>query len=272
MSGKYKEIESKFFFARNEQDLFFQKKTIQGLQVIGGCTYLKHLPEKSISTTLISELKQITKHERYIEVGPGVTLSELEELGERHLPKVLYEAIKETANPFVRNMATIGGNICAKGQKLSLFAPLLALNAQVELKSQTESKIFSFQNYTEVPENRILTTIRIPLNDWDVALYFRLGPNNKLSELSAGFVFLAASEKSAISSISIAFAGPFAFRCTSLENRLLGRRLPLEFKELSTYIQEAEAIFNIAADEKEYKPILKTQFLNLVRYSLEQLT
>ena len=272
MSEKIKEIQSKFFFARNETDLFFQKKTIQGLQVVGGCTYLTHLPEKSISTTLIPELKQISKHERYIEVGPGVTLSELLEIGERHLPKILYEAISQTANPFVRNMATIGGNICAKGHKLSLFAPLLALDAQVELKSQTESKIISFQNYTEVPENRILTTIRIPLNDWDVALYFRLGPDHRITENSAGFAFLAASEKSAVSSISIAFAGPFAFRCTSLENKLLGRRLPLEYNELTPYINEAESIFNAASEGKNYKPVLKQQFLNLVRYALEQLT
>ena len=272
MSEKYKETESKFFFARNEQDLFFQKKTIQSLQVIGGCTYLKHLPEKSISTTLIPELKQITKHERYIEVGPGVTLSELEELGERHLPKVLYDAIVQTANPFVRNIATIGGNIAAKGHKLSLFAPLLALGAQVELKSPQDTKIISFQNFTEIPEKRILRTIRIPLNDWDVALYFRLGPDHKITELSAGFAFLAASEKSALSSISIAFAGPFAFRCTSLENRLLGRRLPMNYDEIAGCIQEAENIFDTEANEKEYKPVLKKQFLNLVRYSLEQLT
>ena len=71
------ETEAKFFFARNEQELFYQKKTIAGLQVIGGCTYLEHLPQKSISTTLIPKFREISKHERYIEIGPGVTLSEL---------------------------------------------------------------------------------------------------------------------------------------------------------------------------------------------------
>ncbi len=267
-----KQTESKFFFARNIQDLFFQKKTVAALQVIGGCTYLGHLPEKAISTSLIPELRQIAKHERYLEVGPGVTLSELEDIGERNLSKIIYDAVTKIANPFVRNMATIGGNICCSDHRLGLFAPLLALDAQIELKSPNDSKFISFQNFKEVPENKIISTIRIPLNDWDVEIFVRLGPENWITELTAGFAFLAASEKSTISALGIAFAGPFAFRCTALENRLLGRRLPLDYSEISAHIQEAEAAFDEAAEEKKYAPILKKQFLNLVRYALEQLT
>ena len=266
------ETEAKFFFARNEQELFYQKKTIAGLQVIGGCTYLEHLPQKSISTTLIPRFREISKHERYIEIGPGVTLSELKEIGERHIPKILHDAITQVANPFVRNIATIGGNICAKEQKLGLFAPLLALDAQVELKSQSETKFVSFQNFNEVPEDRILTTIRIPLDDWDVCLYFRLGPKNRITARSAGFAFLATSEKSTISALRIAFAGPFAFRCVSLENRLLGRKLPLDYNEIEGLIKEATETFDAIAGKKNYAAILKRQFQNLVRYSFEQLT
>ena len=38
------ETERKVFFARNIQELFYQKKTISALQVIGACTHLEHLP------------------------------------------------------------------------------------------------------------------------------------------------------------------------------------------------------------------------------------
>lgn len=276
MSGTFNETESKFFLAGNIQELFSRKKNVASLHIVGGCTYLGRLPEKSTSTSLIPELKEITKHERYIETGPGVTLAELERIGERHLPKILYDAVVKIANPFVRNIATIGGNICAKEHKLGLFAPLLALNAQIELKtqkkSQIESKFISFQNFTELPEESILSKIRIPLNEWDVSVYVRLGPANRISSETAGFAFLAASEKRALSSISIAFAGPFAFRSSSLENRLLGRRLPLAYSEIESLIEEAENSFDSAAENRNYEPILKKQFLNLVRYSLEQLT
>lgn len=266
------ENERKVFFARNLQELFYQKRTISALEVIGACTYLETLPEKSISTTSIPELKQITKHERYIEFGPGVTLAEILEIGQNHIPLVFYEALSKISNPFVRNIATIGGNICAKDRRLSLFAPLLALNAQLELKSQSETTYISLQKFKSIPQKFVLTNIRIPLNDWNVYIYERLGPDNKITENSAGFVFLANSEKGIISNIRIAFSGSLTFRCVPLENRLLGMRLPLYYKDIENYVQDATQFFDELAENKTVPQILRVQFEKLMRYSLEQLT
>ena len=58
--------ECKVFFARNLQELFYQKKTISGLSIVGACTHISHLPEKSISSTLIPEITNIEKQERFI--------------------------------------------------------------------------------------------------------------------------------------------------------------------------------------------------------------
>lgn len=266
------ETERKVFFARNIQELFYQKKTISALQVIGACTHLEHLPEKSISTTLIPELRQIHKHERFIEFGPGVTLAEIMALGERHIPSILYQAVCGIANPFVRNIATIGGNICAGPQRLSLFAPLLALDTLLELRSPSETSYISLQNFKSIPKDFVLTNIRIPLNDWDVSIYNRLGPSNKITENSAGFAFLADSEKNIITNIRIAFSGPITFRCIAIENKLLGLRLPLNEKMTAQYSEEAVAVFDETAEKKSYPPILRQQFQNLIRYAFEQLT
>ncbi|MDE5899440.1 MAG: FAD binding domain-containing protein, partial [Treponemataceae bacterium] len=205
------EPERSVFFARNLSELFYHMKTIAGLHIVGGCTRIRRLPEKSISTRTIPEMQQIVKHERYIEFGPGVALAEIEAVGERHLPKVLYEAVRGIANPFVRNIATIGGNICAETeladasgtplrQKLTLYAPLLALDARLELRSFTKTVSLPLQNFTRIPDGHILTNIRVPLNDWDVAVFRRFGPENKITRNSAAFTFLASTEKSTISS------------------------------------------------------------------------
>ena len=143
---------SKIFYAKNLSDLFYQLKTIAGLQIVGACTGIKKMPEKAISTTLIKDFKTIHKHERFIEFGSGTCLSDILELGERNLPKILMEAIESVANPFVRNIATLAGNILNREEKQTLFAPMLALDAYLELKSPSETKFLPLLNFSEIPE------------------------------------------------------------------------------------------------------------------------
>lgn len=263
---------SNIFYAKNLSDLFYQMKTIATLQIIGACTALSEMPEKCISTTLIKDFKQIHKHERYIEFGPGTSLSAILELGERNLPKILAEAIETVANPFVRNIATIAGNILNKEKKGTLYGPLLALDAYLELKSPNETKFVPLINFSEIPKDFALTNIRIPTNDWDVSVFRRLGPEHKLSEDSASFSFLADSEKSVITNLKISFSGKITFRCQELENKMLGLKLPLASSDIDGYVEEALLQFDKSAGKIEYMPVLRQQFKNLVRYSFEQLS
>ena len=102
------------FTAKNIADILFQLKTVNGLKLIGGATYIHELPERVLSIRNIPELCQIDKHERYIDFGPGVTLNSILHMGINFLPSVLYEAVNSIGNHAVRNMATLGGNIMAK--------------------------------------------------------------------------------------------------------------------------------------------------------------
>ena len=67
-------------FAKNISELFFQLKSNQELTVVGGCTQLDDLPDKSISTHGIAELCQIARHERFLDVGPGATQADIPSL------------------------------------------------------------------------------------------------------------------------------------------------------------------------------------------------
>lgn len=260
------------FYARNLNELFYHLKTIAGLKIVGGCTSISKMPQKAISTIQIVELKQINKHERFIEFGPGTYLNDILALGERNLPKILVEAIKSISNPFIRNIATLGGNIMNQDFKHTLYAPLLALDSSLEFKSPQETTYVSMLNFKKIPEGSVLTKIRIPLNDWDISIFSRLGPEHNINENTAHFAFLVETDKSVINNFKIAFAGKVAFRTQELENRMLGLRLPLNTKDIASYVHEAAQIFDKAYEETEYPPVLRQQFLNLIRYSFEQLT
>ncbi|MBR5401956.1 MAG: FAD binding domain-containing protein [Treponema sp.] len=259
-------------FAKNISELFFQLKSNQELTVVGGCTQLDELPEKSISTHGISELSQITRHERFLNVGPAATLGQILAIGQNHLPSVLYEALLSIANPIIRNMATIGGNICTEGHKRTLFAPLLALDTSLELKSQTETSIEPLQTFKKVPEGFILSGIRIPLLYPEVSIFRRIGPEHTITQNSASFVFLGDTEKNSLVDVRLAFAGPFVFRSKRLENAIIGHRLPLTKKDIDEIQDMVEKEFQKAATDQMISDVVRQQFLNLTRYSFEQLT
>ena len=259
-------------FAKNISELFFQLKSNKELTVVGGCTQLDELPEKSISTHGIAELSQITRHERFLDVGPGATLAQILAIGQNHLPGVLYEALASIANPIIRNMATIGGNICTEGHKRTLFAPLLALDTKLELKSQTETRIETLQNFKKIPEGFILSNIRIPLIFPEVSIFRRIGPEHDITQHSASFVFLGDTERNSLVDVKLAFAGPFVFRSKNLENSIIGHRLPLTKKDVDEIQLMVEREFQKAATDQMISDVVRQQFLNLTRYSFEQLT
>lgn len=280
-------VEKKVFKARNIGELFYQKKTVRDLVVIGAGTTMNELPQKFISTKLTRDLRKLQQHERYMDIGPAVTLGTLESFSS-HCPKILLEALKTIANPFVRNIATIGGNIMTNEitntipktdtdviktfpMKMTLYAPLIALDTQLELQSVMSTISIPMQKFQGVPDGYVLCNIRIPRVDWEISIYRRLGPKGVINIQSASYAFLMTSAKSTIASVRIAFSGIVSFRAIALEGKLLGLRLPISRATFNTYIEEALGIFDEEAAGIQYPAILRKQFENLVAYSLEQL-
>lgn len=258
-------------YAKNLNELLKILNNNPGTKVVGGCTKIEELPNKFISTSNISELSQIERHERYINVGPGATLSDLLNIGQNHLPPLLYDALNCIANPVIRNTATIGGNICSDGHKLTLFAPLMALDAKLEYKNQTETKTENIRNFKGVPDGFVLSNIRIPLVDAELSIFRRVGPEHTITEQSASFAFLADTEKKSIISIHLAFAGPFTFHSREFENSMIGKRLPFTQKVVDELEEQIALEFEKAATDQMISDVVKQQFLNLARYSFEQL-
>lgn len=264
-------MESNVFFAKNINELLYLVNSIKDLTILGGCSRISSLPSKYISIRAIEELCRIERHEKYLDVGPGVTLSQILNLGEHHLPKLLYNALLSVGNPLSRNIATLGGNILNPSENLTLFAPLLALDTRIEIVSQNESKTLPIINFKSIPEGFIVKNFRIPLNDGEVSIFKRLGPEHELTENSASFAFIANTEKNSISNISLAFAGPFAFRNKDFENSLIGHRLPLSLADIRKIQNTAKEEFTKAASGIMMNDVMRQQFVNLIRFAFEQL-
>ncbi len=270
------------FYASSINEVLYHLKNTQNLQVFAGATLCKkclrgtkiELPPASIFIGNIAELKEITKTERYIEFGSAVTINQILEIGKNRIPQFLYDAASSIASHNVGNIATIGGNICNPTNKMSLYSPLLALDATLELRSISETKHITLSKFTGVPQGFFLTKIRVPVDHWHTSSYIKLGAPYEQDEKSASFTFLADSSKgSSLDDLRIAFAGTIAFRSRELENTLIGARLPLNEKECTLLLEKASKIFDEEVEKCniDINLFVKSQFMSLLEQSLDEL-
>lgn len=117
----------------------------------------------------ISDLKTIEVRAHELVVGSCATHSQLAG-ATASIPGLdaLVLAASKSANPSIRNVATIGGNLCARGFPASdLATALLGLNADIELRWPERAERISVESFLRDRERDcakgILTRIIVPL-------------------------------------------------------------------------------------------------------------
>ena len=245
-----KERTKDVYFGTSLDEVLYQLRNRSNLKICGGSTYLKELPPVSMIIRNIKEFNLIEKRERYIEIGSGVTLASIMELGEKHIPPVFYQALSSIATPLVRNIATLGGNICIEPLCGTLFAPLLAMDAKLEFRINSEvlslpmTQFSTFETGNLVPAGSVLTKVRVPLDDWELSVFRRIGPSWTLNENCASYAFLASIQKETLMNLRIAFCGAIRLRSRELENKLIGTKLPLSPREIQDMLEAAAEYFD----------------------------
>ena len=96
---------------------------------------------------------------RDIELDPAVR---------EHYP-LLYETFRKVAQPRIRNMGTIGGNLCQGDPLTDPGASLIAMDAEITLTSSKAKRTLPLEKFfvdyyqTDLRPAEILTEIRVPL-------------------------------------------------------------------------------------------------------------
>lgn len=154
-----------------------------------------------------------------------------------HLP-VLTQALKTLGSPLIRNMGTIGGNVCTASPAGDSLPPLHVLKASVELLSKGGSRTLPIEEFiagpglTRLEEGEILAAVRAPKPSPGAVQHFeKVGLRNALA---CALVSLAAmvrlSPDGIVEDAALAWGsvGPTVMRCPEAEEMLRGGRLDLQ--------------------------------------------
>lgn len=148
-----------------------------------------------VDISRLSELARIEADSEFLHIGPLATHSQLAKSKViKEFAPVLSESALTMAGPQIRNMGTIGGNICNASPAGDLLPGLLVLNAVFKLASRKgERKIPANEFFTGPGETvlqpwELLTDILIPLPQPEnsAAVYFKLGRRNAMEIAQVG--------------------------------------------------------------------------------------
>ena len=165
---------------------YFEPKTIQGAVklldkydeeakvIAGGSDLLVQMKQEMVNPKYLISINKIPKlnylkNSGSLQIGAATILHDVLSFCARDGKYVaLFEAIKSLGTVQIRNVGTIGGNICNASPAADSAPPLLVFNARVKLCSVRGEKLlpltdfFKGVNLTVMAPNEILTKIEIP--------------------------------------------------------------------------------------------------------------
>ena len=236
------------------------------------------LPESILLLKKLPELETIAKRERFIDFGAAATLNTILELGEKNVPQILYQAISLAANPGIRSLATIGGNIAQAPMQNSCLIPLIALDTKIEIRTRKETFWMPLIQYCDESSNvlrhtpHIILRVRVPFEEWTISYYKRLGPIGHITADTASFVFLARTQKNLLSDVKLLFGGTQLIKNKEFENLLTGKGLPIDRRSVGALMKETEEIFSGTFSSIDISEFQKACFFNLIEESMYLLT
>ncbi|OGO78134.1 MAG: molybdopterin dehydrogenase [Clostridiales bacterium GWB2_37_7] len=175
----------------------------------------------------IDELTEIKRDENYLYIGAACTFSQLIESS--LIPEFYKCVFVEMASPSIRNMATIGGNICNSSPAGDCLPLLYALDANLLIQSSCRNFEVPIEDFIIGPGRNILksgelvTKVKILNSNFNIIKYRKVGARKStvLSKLS--FIGLADMEDKRLHDIRLAFGAvaPTVVRNREIEAEIL---------------------------------------------------
>lgn len=212
-----------------------------------------------------------------LRIGAGVKHRDLELCPEvrEHYP-LLQETFYKVAQPRIRLMATVGGNLSHGDPMTDPGASFMALDAEVTLCSSRGERTVSVEDFfvdyyeTALEPDEILTSIHVPPPAGPAWSHIKFTPRSEEDFATVGVAVTLTGTSSRCDDARIALnsVGPTIFRARAAEDVLRGRDLSLaRIEEAGAAAADASDPIEDVRGSSDYKRDLTAVF---VRRTLEQ--
>jgi CO/xanthine dehydrogenase FAD-binding subunit len=264
-------------YTRNPGALLYAGGTETARHTQNGSGRPMNLPQKVIYLGNVQELNRISRGQRYLDIGAVLDLSRILSIGRNVLPPVLFETLSQIATPAIRNLATLGGNICLRTCRGDSLPALSVIDTQLELRTAGSTrwvrvgKFFDGRNLPDLRPGEILTRIRIPLEEWDFAVTRKVQSGAGL-RTSLSFAGVARFPKGRIEALHFCIGGlpTPVFRMPVLEERLKGTSLPIPSKLTDALFRDLQEALKAEGENTPTGRYRAAASLRLFRFFLEK--
>ncbi len=204
----------------------------------------------------LQELNGITADEEYIYIKACNSLLQVYE--SPLVPEVLKKAVFTMANPAIRNMATIGGNIANAAKVGDTLPVLFLLDAKVELRSKHDCRIEKISDFikgkydTDLRKGELLYQIIIPNKKFQVSYFHKLGTRHGdiLSKLSITSVLTI--ENNIIKDFRVAFGAinDKPLRDHLIEEKIINKEISQGQSLIYTLIEDYRVLLHGETDKR----------------------
>ncbi len=212
-----------------------------------------------------------------LRIGAGVKHRDLELCPEvrEHYP-LLQETFYKVAQPRIRLMATVGGNLSHGDPLTDPGASFMALDAQVTLRSSRGERTLSVEDFfvdyyeTALEPDEILTSVHVPPPAGSAWSHIKFTPRSEEDFATVGVAVTMTGEGGRCDDVRIGLnsVGPTIFRARAAEDVLRGRDLTSDRAEKAgAAAAEASDPIEDVRGSSDYKRDLVAVF---VRRAVEQ--
>lgn len=201
-----------------------------------------------------------------ISVGPLATFSQIfnDPIINEHIP-VLAEAAVSMGGPQIRNIATIGGNVCNGATSADSASTLFALNARLRLQTKESERVVPIEEFylgpgkVDLKPGEILAQILIAPEDYQGfgGHYIKFAMRNAMDIATLGVAALCKLEDGRTFKevrIGLGVAAPTPIRCTEAESYAAGKEITSEvIKEIGKLAVKSTNARTSWRASKEYR-------------------